>query len=152
MTAPTLDTWGFPRREGRSVRLVQHRTAMAVVRLPGGTPTPDWVLDEAEPLVSVSRTGDETSIICPTGLLPDDVPGPVEGPFVVFRVAGVLDFSQVGVLMSLLKPLADAGVSVVVVSTFDTDWILVRAHLCAAAESVWRAAGHEIVGPEETAA
>jgi hypothetical protein len=129
------------------VRLIEHPEAMAVVRLPAGSPAPVWAT--GGPLVSVSHTAEETSVLCPTAALPDEVPGPVEGPFVVFRVAGTLDFSQVGVLTSLLRPLADAGVPVVVVSTFDTDWILVRSHLVAASESVWKAAGHEIVGVAE---
>lgn len=125
------------------MRLVEHSTAMAVVRLPVGTPAPAWAV--GGPLVNISYTDDETSVICPTSALPDEVPGPVEGPFVVFRIAGTLDFSQVGVLTSLLRPLADAGVPVVVVSTFDTDWIMVRSHLVAASVSVWHAAGHEVV-------
>jgi hypothetical protein len=125
------------------VRLIEHATAMAVVRLPAGTPAPPWAV--GAPLVNISFTDEETSVTCPTSALPDEVPGPVEGPFVVFRIAGTLDFSQVGVLTSLLRPLADAGVPVVVMSTFDTDWIMVRSHFVAASESVWRAAGHEIV-------
>jgi hypothetical protein len=132
------------------VRLIEHRTAMAVVRLPAGTRAPDWA--HGGPLVSVSFTAEETSVICPTSALPDDLPGSVEGPFAVFRVAGKLDFSQVGVLTSLLKPLSDAGVSVVVVSTFDTDWIMVRAHLVAASTSVWRAAGHEVIDAAQESA
>jgi hypothetical protein len=125
------------------VRLIEHPEAMAVVRLPAGSTAPAWAT--GGPLVSVSQTAEETSVLCPTSALPDDVPGPVEAPFVVFRIAGTLDFTQVGVLTSLLRPLADAGVPVVVVSTFDTDWILIRSHLVAASVSVWKAAGHEIV-------
>ena len=130
--------------------LIEHREPMAVVRLPAGAPAPEWA--RGGPLVSVSHTADETSVLCPTRAVQDDVQGPVEGPFVVFRIAGTLDFSQVGVLTSLLKPLADAGVPVVVVSTFDTDWILLRSHLVAASLSVWKAAGHEIVQANEESA
>jgi hypothetical protein len=61
-------------------------------------------------------------------------------------VAGALDFSLVGVLSSLLGPLADAGVSVFAVSTFDTDYLLVREKNLLTAVQALRGAGH-VVGP-----
>jgi hypothetical protein len=124
------------------VHLIQYRQAMAAVRLPAGTPPPRWAT--GEPLASVSITADETSVICPTSAVPDSPPGPVEGPFTVVRVAGTLEFSQIGVMVSLLRPLADAGIPVLTVSTFDTDWVLVPAKSSAAAASVWRAAGYKV--------
>jgi hypothetical protein len=124
------------------VHLIQYRQAMAAVRLPAGTPAPDWA--SGQPLASVSLTADETSVICPTSSLPDELPGPVEGPFTVVRVAGTLKISQIGVMVGLLKPLADAGIPVLTVSTFDTDWVLVPAKSSAAAASVWRAAGYKV--------
>jgi uncharacterized protein len=117
-------------------------TAIAAVRLPAGAPTPDWV--EGEPLVSVTRTAGETSIICPTTCLPDDLPGPVQGPMVAVHVMEQVEFTQVGVLLKLIKPLADAGIPLLTVSTYDTDWILVPAARVQTAASVWRAAGHVV--------
>jgi uncharacterized protein len=124
------------------VHLIQYRQAMAAVRLPAGTPPPDWA--SGEPIASVSLTADETSVICPTSSLPDELPGPVEGPFTVVRVAGTLEISQIGIMVGLLKPLADAGIPVLTISTFDTDWVLVPAKSSAAAASVWRAAGYQV--------
>lgn len=125
------------------MRLVVNPQAVAVIRLPAGSAVPDWAA--GEPLVSVTVTAGETSIVCPTSCLPDDLPGPVEGPLVAVNVDGELEFSQVGVLVALLRPLAAAGIPVLTVSTFNTDWILVPAPKAAAAASVWRAAGYDII-------
>jgi hypothetical protein len=129
-------------RRRLAVHLIQYRQAMAAVRLPAGAPTPDWAT--GLPFASVSSSADETSVICPTVSLPDTLPGPVEGPFTVVRVAGTLEISQIGILLRLLKPLADAGIPVLTVSTFDTDWVLVPAAKSAAAASVWRHAGYTV--------
>lgn len=124
------------------MHLIQYRQAMALVRLAPDTPDPTWAV--GGPLVSVSRTADEISVVCPTISLPEPVPGPVEGPFTVTRAAGALEFSQIGVLLRLLKPLADAGIPVLTVSTFDTDWVLVPAAQSVVAASVWRHAGYTV--------
>ncbi|MFI7589377.1 ACT domain-containing protein [Spongisporangium articulatum] len=129
------------------MHLIQYRQAMTVVRLGADAPEPTWAV--GGPLVSVSRTDDELSVICPTSSLPEPVPGPVEGPFSVVRVAGQLEISQIGSLLRLLKPMADAGIPVLSVSTFDTDWILVPAAKTTNAVSVWRHAGYEITEDAE---
>jgi len=131
-----------PTHQGDLVHLIQYRQAMAVVRLAPDAPEPDWAT--GLPLVSVSRTADETSVFCPTDCLPEPIPGPFEGPFTVTRAAGKLEFSQIGVLLKLLKPLSDAGLPVLSLSTFDTDWILVPAAQSQVATSVWRHAGHTV--------
>jgi hypothetical protein len=125
------------------MKLVMSPQAIAVVRLPVGVPDPEWA--RGGPLVSVTRTARETSVIVPTSSVPEDVPGPVQGPLVGVYVDEELDFSQVGILVALLKPLADAGIPVLTVSTYDTDWVLVEASKAAAASSVWRAAGYQVV-------
>ena len=125
------------------MKLVMSSQAIAVVRLPVGVPDPEWA--RGGPLVSVTRTARETSVIVPTSSVPEDVPGPVQGPLVAVYVDEQLDFSQVGILVGLLKPLADAGIPVLTVSTYDTDWVLLEASKAAAASSVWRAAGYQVV-------
>nr|WP_269327372.1 ACT domain-containing protein [Kineosporia mesophila] len=127
--------------------MIQYRQAMALVRLAPDSPDPTWAV--GAPLVSISRTTDEISVVCPTNSLPEPVPGPVEGPFTVTRAAGALEFSQIGVLLRLLKPLADAGIPVLNVSTFDTDWVLVPAAQSVVAASVWRHAGYTVTEDAE---
>lgn len=128
------------------MRLVVNPQAVAIIRLPAGAAPPDWAV--GEPLVNVTQTATETSVVCPTSCLPDDLPGPVEGPLVAVHIDEAVEFSQIGVLVSLLKPLADAGIPILTVSTFDTDWVLLPAPKVSAAASVWRGAGYDVI--EET--
>jgi len=130
------------------MRLVMSSQAIAVVGLPAGAPDPTWA--RGGPLISITRTEHETSVICPTSAVPEEVPGPVQGPLVGVYVDERLDFSQAGILVGLLKPLADAGIPVLTVSTYDTDWVLLEASQAAAASSVWRAAGYHVVDAANT--
>lgn len=99
---------------------------LAVVRLPSGAPVPEW-FDLSSPFVSVTRTRDELSIICSDKAVPGDVPDGVlvQRPFACFVVLGPLPFDMVGVLAKLSGALADAGISLFTVSTYDTDYVLV---------------------------
>jgi hypothetical protein len=92
----------------------------AVVRLDPGAAVPDWIGGQFQ---SVTRTPDELSIVCAELCVPAAVT--TQRGFRCLRITGKLDFAATGVLESLLRPLADAGVSVFAVSTFDTDYVLV---------------------------
>jgi hypothetical protein len=115
----------------------------AVCRLASDAPLPAWA---AGPLVSITRTPDELSIVCRREDVPDDVR--CEPGWRCLRVAGLLEFALVGVLAGLLPPLADAGIPVFVVSTFDTDYLLVKEDRLEAAVAVLRGAGHRVVDRE----
>jgi len=95
----------------------------AVCRLDPGAAIPAWAV-EGGPLVSITRTEDELSIVAPEEAVPSEVQA--ERGWDAIRVVGKLDFSMVGVLAGLTGALAEAGVSVFAVSTFDTDILLVR--------------------------
>ncbi len=129
------------------MRLLVSPQPVAVVRLAPDVTDLAWAT--GSPLVSITRTADETSVVCPTSAVPDEVPGPVQGPFVAVVIDEVLEFSQVGVLVALLRPLADAGIPVLTVSTFDTDWVLLEAAKASTASAVWRAAGYQVVEPTD---
>jgi len=103
---------------------------------------PAWARHGA--FASATRTGGELSLVCEFGRVPEGQRR--EGPFRAFEVAGPLDFALTGILSALLAPLAEAGISIFAVSTFDTDYVLVKADRLAAAVAVLRAAGHEILG------
>ena len=92
-----------------------------ICRLNPAEPVPEWPGGE---LLSVTRTPDELTIICREDNVPDEVQS--EPGWRCLRVAGKLDFSLVGVIAKITTVLADAGVSVFVISTFDTDYFLVR--------------------------
>jgi len=141
VSAPTEPTGGVP-AGGRGIVLHEHLGAVSVVRLPADAPEPRWA--RGGPLVSVTRSADELSVVCPTLAVPEQLPGPVQGPYAAYEVAGPADSALTGVLAGLLRPLADGGISVFAVSTFATDWVLVPASSTAPARAAWRAAGHAV--------
>jgi hypothetical protein len=98
--------------------------SFAICHLPPETPLPDALLEPpAAEMVSVTRTGDELSIVCREERVPAGARR--VGGWRCLRVRGALPLSLVGVLAALTAPLAAAGVSVFAVSTFDTDYLLV---------------------------
>jgi hypothetical protein len=115
---------------------------VSVLRRDPGDTVPAWVWKSGE-LVSVTRTADELSIICSSETIGSE-PGAV-GPYVAYRVDDILDFTLTGVLSSLLEPLADVGISILALSTHDTDWILVPGDRAAEAAAEWRRRGHTIL-------
>ena len=107
------------------LRLALLEGNFAVCRLAADAPLPAWAAaGSVGPFVSITRTGDELSIVCRQGAVPEGVRS--EHDWRCLRVAGRLDFTLTGVLASLLVPLAEAGVAVFVVATFDTDYLLVK--------------------------
>jgi len=111
----------------------------AVARLDPGNPVPAWALG-AGGLVSITRTAEELSIICRERDLP--VACQAERDRVAIRLEGPFGFSEVGVLASFATPLAEAGVSILALSTYDTDYILVPAAARERALAALTAAGH----------
>ena len=94
----------------------------AVARLGPEAGVPEWA--ESEVFCSVTRTRDELSVVCPERAVPGGVRS--EGGWALVRLEGPFPFTAVGVLSSVLAPLARARVSIVAVSTFDTDYVLVK--------------------------
>ncbi len=93
-------------------------------------------------LFSVVWTPDETSVVCRFDAAPAAVP--TQGPFVMLKVQGPLDFSLTGIMASLTKPLAEAGVSVFTISTYDTDYLLIGEAKLGAAINALQAAGFQV--------
>lgn len=123
-----------------ALTLVALRGTFAVSKLPAGIPTPAWATPG--PLTSVTRTQGELSIVCAAEDVPADVCS--ERGWRCLRVAGQPDFSMVGILASLLAPLAEAGIAVFVISTFDTDYLLVKADDFERCAQALDAAGHQV--------
>lgn len=125
--------------EGAERTLRLHPGRLAIWRLAPEAAVPEELRRRrAEPLLGWLRSGDELSVVGPEELAPGDAPR--ESGFRALELVGPLDFSLVGVLRSVLEPLADAEVPVFVLSTFDTDWVLLReARLEAALEALERA-------------
>lgn len=136
------DHSGYPggqRMTARTFALEALPGTFAVCRLDPSEGVPQWA---AGTMSSITRTSEELSIVCSQ----EDVPGDVtsESGWRCLRVVGPLEFSMVGVIASLTGILATANISVFVISTFDTDLVLVKqADLEAAIESL-TAAGHVV--------
>ena len=91
---------------------------------------------------SVTRTASELSVICAQDAIPAGAV--VEGGWRGLRVAGPLDFALTGVAAALTAPLAEAGISVLPVATFDTDYLFVREEALPRALAALAAAGHVV--------
>ena len=96
--------------------------SLAVCQLPKNTPVPSYAFTST--FFSITQTDDELSIVCDQSLVPADVKKVVN--WRAFKIEGPLDFSQIGILSSLTKPLADNQISIFAISTYDTDYILVQ--------------------------
>jgi hypothetical protein len=119
---------------------------LAIVRLPPDAHMPQWAFTAAPgALWSMTRTGEELSLVRAADAVPSDARA--ERGWRAFRIAGTIDFALTGVLSSVLAPLGDAAIGIFAISTYDTDYILVREHALDAAIEVLRAAGHEVVQP-----
>lgn len=111
----------------------------AICKLEPQASIPLWATASA--FFSITRTTDELSIVCPEENVPEGIP--CERGWRCLRVAGTIPFSVVGLLASLTAPLADAGISVFAISTFDTDYLLIKAEDLARAVDILRQHGHK---------
>lgn len=127
----------------RTFTLTVQPGLLAICRLPADAPVPP-VPPDAHPLHAVTRTADELSIVCAEADVPEGAIA--DGGWRALTLAGPFDLTtEVGVLVAVLSPLADAGVGIFAVSTYDTDHVLVRAGLLEVAVGALRDAGHEVV-------
>ncbi len=83
-------------------------------------------IDLEHSFVFTGSTDEEKSLVCPTDLVPENILIREDG-WRAFRISGQLDFSLVGILAQISKTLADAGIGIFAVSTYNTDYILVKA-------------------------
>jgi hypothetical protein len=103
---------------------------------------PPWALRSTQPLSCVLRTRDELSVVCPEADVPAGVQ--VERGFRAFRLEGPVPFATTGVISGLTAPLAAQGLSVFVLSTYDTDYLLVKDATLPAAQAALRSAGFDV--------
>jgi hypothetical protein len=110
----------------------------AIVRLPADAAVPTWAHGA---LVSITRTHRELSIVCNEGNVPDVV---ADRGWRCLELAGPLPLDQTGVAAAFTRVLADAGIALFVISTYDTDYVLVRDTKLKQASEALRAAGYTI--------
>ncbi len=115
---------------------------LAVCRLEPAAPVPAWGF--SGDLCSITRTPEELSVVCRERAVPTGIR--CERGWRAFKVQGPLDFGLTGILDALTDPLARAGISIFALSTYDTDYLLVREAQLEEAVTALRATGHSLVG------
>jgi uncharacterized protein len=102
--------------------LILQKETMAMCRLSPQDEIPGWVFKE--PFFSITHSSDELSLFLPQDkVLPD---WKVERDWRVFKILGPLDFNLIGILASIANPLALASIAINALSTYDTDYVMVR--------------------------
>jgi len=114
-----------------TLRLLQDR--FSVCRLASAAVLPPELLAAQRDFVSVTRTADELSVVCPEDMAPEG--SKVQPGWRAFKVLGPLDFALTGIIASLTAPLAEAQISVFAIATYDTDYLLVQEKGLAAAKA-----------------
>ncbi|PEK30643.1 MULTISPECIES: ACT domain-containing protein [Bacillus cereus group] len=118
-------------------------TTFSVIKLPKTEEIPSWA-SKGE-LFSITRTIEELSIVCASSNVPDNILKDVEHDWKCIKVEGILDFGLTGILSSLANPLADNNISIFAISTFNTDYLLVKLHSIEKAKSALENSGHTFI-------
>ena len=132
---------GSSERKRARLPLELLQDTLAICRLPADVPVPAWASSPA-PFLTVSRTADELSITALQSLVPEGIR--CERDYQALRVKGTLPPNLVGILLSIAEPLANAGLSIFAISTYDTDYVLIKARDVPAGLAALRKAGHRI--------
>lgn len=113
----------------------------AIVRLAPSAAIPAWAT--RGDFTSITRTTDELSIVCPADNLPPDIDSP--HIWICLKLEGPFDLWQTGILLSFIEPLSSKGIPIFAISTYDTDYVLVREEFARLLFDTLREAGHELL-------
>jgi uncharacterized protein len=111
----------------------------AICRFAPDTAVPPWAWHDRT-LLTITYTADELSLVCSSVNVPADVP--CERPWSALKVEGPLDFALTGILSALVAPLAQAVIPIFAISTFNTDYLLIKESDMARACQVLEEFGH----------
>ena len=125
----------------KPIRLTLLRDEFSIHRLPADAQVPVAVFDC--PFYSVSRTADEVSIVVPETVKLESTRQ--EPGWACLKVMGPLDFGLTGILAGISKVLAEEGISIFAISTFDTDYILIKKSVKDQAKMALTAAGYQFM-------
>ena len=126
-----------------SLPLVVEDGLLAVCRLPPDSPLPEWA-GRAHRFLTVSRTPDELSITADAELVPPEAA--CERGYRAIKVEGTLTLDLIGILASIAGPLAQHRIAIFAISTYATDYVLVKAADLQRAVAALEAAGHRVRG------
>lgn len=117
----------------------------AISRLAPTAAVPEWATPG--PFSSITRTGEELSIVTEHSLVPAEVQS--QSSYRILKAHGPFGLTEIGVLSAFALPLAEAGLSLFAISTFDTDYLLVASEALSAAITALERRGHKIHRSQE---
>lgn len=126
-----------------TLRLSRIDGEFVIARLDPAAPVPVGLFTADAPMLSVTRTKSEISIVCPPALAPQGAE--VDGPWTAWYILGPIPFGLTGVVQAVVSPISARAIPVFVVSTFDSDVLLVPTAFTEAAVAALSEAGHELV-------
>lgn len=122
-----------------TVRLLKGK--YGICRLDCNAIIPEWI-NRGE-FLSITRTSDELSVVCPEECIPDNIKS--EKDWRILKIEGPLDFSLTGILAGISTILSGRKISIFAVSTFDTDYILVKDSYIDCAIEALESKGYRII-------
>jgi uncharacterized protein len=124
--------------------LIKLPESYSILRMNAGDDVPAWALKS---FLSITRTDDELSIVTSTPV--PECGYPLSTGWSGFKLQGPFNFNLTGVLISVLDPLADAGIGIFAISTFDTDYVLVKTENAQLATEALTHAQHTILSKDK---
>jgi hypothetical protein len=124
----------------RQLKLSILKDKYGICVLPNTAPIPEWALTQS--LISITGTEKELTIVCKQDIIPSQYQSALN--WRCFRVDGIFDLNQIGVISSLSLPLSEARISIYVISTYNTDYFLVQEDKVEQTISVLSDCGHTI--------
>ncbi|HSB35962.1 MAG TPA: ACT domain-containing protein [Thermoanaerobaculia bacterium] len=112
----------------------------AICRLHPEAALPAWA--EGGVFCSMTRTNDELSVVCEEAAVPEGITA--NRGWRMLKLLGPVPFEETGILAALASPLASAELSIFAISTYETDYVLVKEDAVEAALRALRGAGHKV--------
>jgi uncharacterized protein len=119
------------------LRIIVLNGEFALCRLNADDKIPSWVLPSS--FYNISKTTDELSVVCESNYVPENIK--CDKGWQILKIADVLDLSLTGITAKFSTALADAGVNLCVIATYDTDYIMVKEEKLETAKSALINAG-----------
>lgn len=125
----------------RQLQMSLLKDIFGIYALENSAPIPDWAAKAS--MCSITRTKKELTIVCPQSIIPAE--SDCDSNWRCFRIDGSFDLNEIGVISCISAPLAEAGISIYVVSTYDTDYFLIKDNAAEKAIAVLTEDGHKII-------
>jgi hypothetical protein len=113
----------------------------AICKLGRKSAIPEWA--EGEGFVSISRTDEELSIVCQSDRVPAEIHA--SRGWRCLQFVGPFAFDETGIALAVIRPLSEGNIGIFLVSTFDTDYLLIQERDAAKAKAALLGAGHALV-------